>query len=155
MLLQQLLKMIGMSVLLSVVLGSMVLQAEIYTWKDASGKVHFSDKKPEHGPVESVEIRVNTIMSPNISDSAFLSAREAGTVVLYSAEWCGVCKKARRYFQQQGIPFKEYDIETSRKGRQDFARLNGRGVPVILVGDKRMDGFSAGRFQTMYEGQQR
>lgn len=153
--LKQWLKTMGTMFLLSVVLGGVVVQAEIYTWKDASGKVHFSDKKPEHGPVESVDVRVNTIMSPNISDSDFLSAREAGRVVMYSAEWCGVCKKARRYFQQQGIAFKEYDIETTRKGREDFARLNGRGVPVILVGDKRMDGFSAGRFQTMYEGQQR
>lgn len=153
--LKQWLKAMGTMLLLSVVLGGVVAQAEIYTWKDASGKVHFSDKKPEHGPVESVDVRVNTIMSPNISDSDFLSAREAGRVVMYSAEWCGVCKKARRYFQQQGIAFKEYDIETTRKGREDFARLNGRGVPVILVGGKRMDGFSAGRFQTMYKGQQR
>lgn len=153
--LKQWLKTMGTMFLLSVVLGGVVVQAEIYTWKDASGKVHFSDKKPEHGLVESVDVRVNTIMSPNISDSDFLSTRETGRVVMYSAEWCGVCKKARRYFQQQGIAFKEYDIETTRKGREDFARLNGRGVPVILVGGKRMDGFSAGRFQTMYEGLQR
>jgi glutaredoxin len=99
-----------------------------------------------------VDVRVNTITSPSISDSEFLSAREAGQVVMYSAEWCGICKKARKYFQQQGIPFREYDIETSRKGRQDYESLNGRGVPIILVGAKRMDGFSAERFQSLYKG---
>lgn len=149
---KQWLKTTGMAVLLGVVLGGLVAQAEIYTWKDAGGKVHFSDKKPEHGAVESVEVQVNTIMSPNISDSDFL---DTGQVVMYSAEWCGVCKTARRYFRQQGIAFREYNIETTRKGRRDFARLNGRGVPVILVGGKRMDGFSAGRFQAIYEGRQR
>lgn len=126
--------------------------AEIYTWKDASGKVHFSDQKPEDVQAKSVDVRVNTITSPSISDSDFLSARESGQVVMYSAEWCGVCKKARRYFLQQGIPFKEYDIETSRKGRGDYRRLNGRGVPIVLVGSKRMDGFNVARFESLYSG---
>ncbi|WP_461481839.1 DUF4124 domain-containing protein [Porticoccus sp.] len=151
----QWLKTAGITVLLGVVLGSLVAQAEIYTWKDASGKVHFSDSKPANTPVESVEVRVNTIVAPSISDSDFLGARASAQVVMYSAEWCGVCKQARRYFQQQGIGFREYDIENSRKGRTDYERLNGRGVPIILVGAKRMDGFSAGRFQAIYAGQQR
>ncbi|MEZ5530726.1 MAG: glutaredoxin family protein [Porticoccaceae bacterium] len=132
--------------------GAPLAEAEIYTWKDADGKVHFSDKKPEGSGATSIDVRVNTITSPSISDSEFLSAREAGQVVMYSAEWCGICKKARKYFQQQGIPFREYDIETSRKGRQDYESLNGRGVPIILVGSKRMDGFSAERFQSLYKG---
>ncbi len=73
-------------------------------------------------------------------------------VVMYSAQWCGVCKKARAYFKQQGIPFSEFDIETSSKGKRDFNRLGGKGVPVILVGKGRMNDFSAGSFQKMYEG---
>ncbi len=124
---------------------------EIYKWVDEHGKVHFGDQKPDRGPAEQVEVQVNTITTPSILDSDFLEARERKRVVMYSAVWCGVCKKARRYFQQKGIAFKEYDIETSRKGRQDFAKLNGRGVPIILVGKKRMSGFSADRFQHMYD----
>lgn len=138
------------SLALALSLLTMPLSAQIYTWTDADGKVHFSDKKPEGTPVRSVDVRVNTIVAPSISDSDFLGAGAAGQVVMYSAEWCGVCKKARRYFRQQGIAFREYDIETSHKGRRDYDQLNGRGVPIILVGDKRMDGFSAGRFQSLY-----
>ena len=60
-------------------------------------------------------------------------------------------KKARLYFRQQGIPFKEYDIETSRKGRRDYAKLNGTGIPIIFVGQKRMQGFRTARFQAIYD----
>ncbi len=137
-------------VVVSTCLLTPVVYGEIYKWVDKSGKVHFSDTKPAGGVVEQVAVKVNTITSPSISESDFLDALDRRQVVMYSAVWCGVCKKARRYFQQQGISFKEYDIEASRKGRQDFAKLNGRGVPIILVGKQQMSGFSADRFQRMY-----
>lgn len=124
--------------------------SEIYKWVDENGKTHFSDQKPEQATVEEIEVKVNTITTPSILDSDFLEARDRRKVVMYSAVWCGVCKKAARYFREKKIPFKEYDIEKSRKGRQDYTKLNGRGVPIILVGKKRMNGFSASRFQSMY-----
>ncbi|MEH6617072.1 MAG: DUF4124 domain-containing protein [Porticoccus sp.] len=137
-------------VVVSTCLLAPAVYGEIYKWVDKSGKVHFSDTKPTGGAVEQVEVKVNTITSPSVSESDFLDALGRRKVVMYSAVWCGVCKKARRYFQQEGIPFKEYDIESSRKGRQDFAKLNGRGVPIILVGKQQMSGFSADRFKRMY-----
>lgn len=45
----------------------------------------------------------------------------------------------------------ELDIEKSGKVRKDYDRLGARGVPLILVGNKRMNGFSAKRFMTLYE----
>jgi len=43
-----------------------------------------------------------------------------------------------------------YDIETSKKGKRDFIKLKARGVPVILVGKKRMNGFDVRKFEAMY-----
>ena len=74
------------------------------------------------------------------------------SVVMYSAVWCGVCKRARQFFNVNKIPFSEYDVETSAKGKKDFARLKGRGVPVILIGKKRMNGFDKVRFKQLYGG---
>ena len=74
------------------------------------------------------------------------------SVVMYSAVWCGVCKRARQFFKANKIPFNEYDVETSAKGKKDFARLKGRGVPVILIGKKCMNGFDTARFKQFYGG---
>ena len=69
---------------------------------------------------------------------------------MYSTTWCGYCKQARNYFQQNNIAFAEYDVEKSDKGKRDYKKMNGRGVPIILVGDKRMNGFSPGAFEKIY-----
>ena len=73
-------------------------------------------------------------------------------VVMYSTTWCGVCKRAKGYFRERDIPYREYDVEKSAKGRRDYQRLKGRGVPIILVGDQRMNGFSRDRFESIYRG---
>ena len=71
-------------------------------------------------------------------------------VVLYSTSWCGICARARNYFNANNIEFSEYDVETTQKGFDDFRRFGGRGVPLIFVGSRRMDGFSVARFQQLY-----
>ena len=63
-------------------------------------------------------------------------------VVMYTTSTCGACKLAKQYFAQKGIGFEELDIERSQPAMAEFRRLGGRGVPLILVGDKRLEGFS-------------
>ena len=58
---------------------------------------------------------------------------------------------ALKYMDSEGIPYKEYDIDESSKGRRDYKKLNGKGVPIILVGDQRMNGFSPKRLLAMLE----
>jgi hypothetical protein len=47
------------------------------------------------------------------------------------------------------VAFAEYDVERDPKGIEEFKRRGGKGVPIILVGDKRMDSFSAARLEAM------
>lgn len=124
--------------------------AEIFTWKDASGRIHFGDSPPRDRPVEEVVIKPNTYSAPAISEDNPFSGNSK-KVVMYSATWCGVCKRAKRYFNTNKIPFTEYDIEKSTKGKRDYKKLNGKGVPIILVGKKRMNGFSPATFQSLYQ----
>jgi glutaredoxin len=134
--------------------------SEIYKWVDADGKTHFSSSPPTHGEAETVEPKaINTYSSPDKSDTPLSETEEPNSkkinrkkVVMYSAVWCSTCKTAKSYFRRKGIPFKEYDIETSAKGRKDYKKLKGTGVPIIMAGKQRMDGFSASSFESMYGG---
>ena len=72
-------------------------------------------------------------------------------VTMYSTSWCGYCRKARELFTRQGIPFKELDIEKSAQAKQEYDALNGRGVPLILIDDKKMTGFDIREFKRLYE----
>jgi glutaredoxin-like YruB-family protein len=70
-------------------------------------------------------------------------------VVMYSTQWCPYCSRARAYFKRNGISFVEYDIEASAQNRAQFKALNGRGVPLIMVGDKRLQGFNPQSFEAL------
>ena len=130
-------------------------QADIYKWVDEHGKTHYSDTKPEQKETEVVTpVIQNTYTKPAIEYNELFKhspATSAGKkVVMYSAVWCGVCKTARKYFQDNKIAFAEYDIETSNKGKRDYEKLKGRGVPIILVGKKRLNGFNVTSFNKVY-----
>lgn len=136
-------------------LVSSVALAEIQKWTDKDGRVHFGDRAPDGVNAESVTVNPVTYENPEIDDLDELFGRDRRApkqdkVIMYSTEWCGVCKKARNYFKQNSIPFVEYDVEKSTKGKRDYKRLNAKGVPVILVGDRRMNGFSVSSFRQIY-----
>ena len=122
---------------------------DIHRWTDSGGNVHFGDRPPVAVEAEVVRLRVNTYPSPGIEALAEVFQAD-DSVVMYSASWCGVCKKARRYFQDRRIGFTEYDVETSSRGKRDFKKLGARGVPVILVGRQRLNGFSPATFENIY-----
>jgi glutaredoxin len=128
---------------------------EIYKWIGADGRTQFSDHPPQRLEVETVDIRINTYTGPPTVSSNGLyktpdESKARKKVIIYTTTWCGVCKKAKSYFKAHDIPYQEYDVESSEKGRRDYKKLKGRGVPIILVGNRRMNGFGAKNFNKMY-----
>ena len=141
-------------VLLALAAFSPTHTAGIYKWVDSEGNVHFGDKPPAESSASEVQVRINSYTSPEITSSPYASQpdKTAGNkqVVLYSTTWCGYCKQARQYFRSNSIPFTEYDVENSRKGRRDYRALGGSSVPIILVGNRRLNGFSPAHFEQVY-----
>lgn len=70
-------------------------------------------------------------------------------VRLYGTQWCGYCRQARELLNSRNIPFDDIDIDASPRGREQFALLGGEGVPLILVGRQRMDGYDKTRLESM------
>jgi len=135
--------------IISTLLCTISVSAEILKWTDKDGKVHFGDRPPADAVTSVVKVKINTYESPNVEAmQEVLNPKDK--VVMYSAEWCGVCKKAKKYFKANNVPYKDYDIEKSSKGKKDYKKLGAKGVPVILVGKKRLNGFSAGSFESIY-----
>lgn len=132
-------------------------KAEIYKWKDASGAVHFSDNAPVKTPAEKINVRVNTYKSVTYekAPSTRISgdSKASGKVILYGTSWCGYCKKAREYFNARNIRYVDYDIEHDSTARARFEAFGGRGVPVIFIGNTRMNGFNPGSFEKLYKRQ--
>ncbi|MCU7891507.1 MAG: DUF4124 domain-containing protein [Candidatus Thiodiazotropha sp. (ex Ustalcina ferruginea)] len=143
-------KIVFWSLLFVIVIGLNVSVADdIYRWRDKNGKVHFGDRPPASVESESVTVKPNVYHSPNI-EKLSQGALSNENVVMYSAKWCGYCKKARRYLKSNRISFVEYDVESSAKGKRDYKKLGTGGVPIILVGKRRLNGFSEASFRNIY-----
>lgn len=115
-------------------------RADIYQWQDENGKRHFGDQKPADRPVESFQ---------GSAAVSFMGGGEGGAIRLgkvriFVTQSCPYCKKAKAFLRRRGTPFEELDVEKSTSANAEYKRLGGQGVPVILVGQQRMDGFNEG-----------
>ncbi len=134
--------------------------ADLYQWIDENGVKHYANSPPpaNTGSVRQMEEvagdpdRPDDILQRTIdlfdagdADNA-MPARPKPTsvprVVMYTTPTCGFCHRAKAYFDQRGIPFTERDISRSSQARRQFKMLNGRGVPLIVIGDQRIAGFN-------------
>jgi glutaredoxin len=85
----------------------------------------------------------------NTKPSTAAPKTRRGGVVLFGTGWCGSCKAARRYFLARKIPFRDLDVEKDAEGGRYYAAVVKRAglrpgvVPVILIGSRVLQGFSA------------
>jgi glutaredoxin len=133
---------------------SLPVNSEIFQWKDTDGHIQYGDRPPPAAKAKRVEVKINSYESVTIEPFVPFKGkgyRHGNSVVMYSTSWCGFCRKARNYMAKNRIPFEDYDIEKSETGKREYKKLNGRGVPILLIGDKRMNGFNVGEFRSLYD----
>jgi len=138
--------------LITIMLFSHEASSEIYKWVDDKGNIHFTDNPPKNTKTEEVTLKINTYTSVEITPLVERLGRK-DKVVMYTTSRCGYCKKAKAYFVKNKIPHVTYDVEKSSIGKRDYKALRGTSVPIILVGKKRMNGFTVSRFDSLYKEQ--
>lgn len=84
--------------------------------------------------------KIENFIHPSSAVSA--QVQQNAKVTLYATDWCGYCKKTRRFLDSKGIPYTEFDIEKSKEGRAAYEALGGRGIPLIDVNGTLIRGFS-------------
>jgi glutaredoxin 3 len=63
-------------------------------------------------------------------------------VLRFGTSTCSWCRRAKRYFKERQIPFKEINIERDADAARDIVRKTGQtGVPVIKIGNRWIGGF--------------
>jgi len=62
-------------------------------------------------------------------------------ITLYSTPGCHHCRQLKQWLQQHQVRFMEMDIQRSGRAFKDFQRHGGRSVPLLLVGEEKIQGF--------------
>jgi len=143
----------------AILLATPPVFAETYTYRDASGTVSYVDdlgKVPARYRAGATKLGEMEPISVMDSDAPAAGAgkrkpgrpaarekkRFDGTIELYVTAWCPVCTDAEGYIKKMGYPYVKYDIEKDSAARKRSADYPGRGVPLVVVGEKNFRGFS-------------
>lgn len=97
-------------------------------------------------PIAAVVVGIlASITAPH--PAAAESCREQ-PVVMISTSWCGYCRAARTFFNENRIDFDEIDAERTQSPgiRETYRRT---GVPVIIVGATEVHGFNERRLRQL------
>lgn len=63
-------------------------------------------------------------------------------VVLFSAPWCGACKRAKRHLDRQGVVYRERDIQADDDAKEEVRSILGRvAIPLLDVNGRYISGF--------------
>jgi glutaredoxin len=132
-----------------------------YQYVDESGRVRFAtslDQVPERQRSTAAHIAVEASAAHSVSRAAVADERPrahgkttSAQVVLYSTRSCPYCQKARAYFDRIGQEYVDKDVENDDEARDEFMGLTrgNRGVPLIVVGDQMVQGWSEPKVEQM------
>jgi glutaredoxin 3 len=63
-------------------------------------------------------------------------------VIMFSTPTCTYCRKAKQYFRQKQVPFRDVDVSKDQSAARDMVRRSGQqGVPQIQIGNQVIIGF--------------
>jgi len=144
---------------------SMTASAEaVYKAVGPDGEITYSDKPPaERARTTTLEFR-NLPSSPlptqvlrfreqleKSAESRISAARapRAGNVALFTASWCGHCKRAKAHLASAQINYVEYDIEHVDGMRAFIGAGGSGGVPLLVAGDRRVQGYSSAAYEQL------
>jgi len=135
----------------AVLLGSVagVLHAtQLYQWKDENGQPVYSDQAPPPSVKNALQKNFQGSFIEVGEAYALRMAREKHPVTLYATACGPACDQARQLLQTRGIPFNDINPEANPEAQVALQKLTGRlHVPVLVVGNDKVDGFEAGQWQ--------
>jgi glutaredoxin len=122
--------------------------AQLYQWKDAQGRMVYSDQPPPPS-IRNVQQKSFTGNVIEVGESyATRSARDKYPVTLYASACGTLCDQARQLLNDRGVPFSSKDPQASPEAQAELQKLTGKTrVPVLFVGSEKVDGFEPDQWQ--------
>jgi glutaredoxin len=78
-----------------------------------------------------------------------VSAPTQSEIILYSAEWCGAYKNAKRYLSRNGIAYEERNADSPHHTNELAQKTGRRSIPVIDVDGRMFTGFDPDAYDSL------
>jgi glutaredoxin len=128
-------------------------------WRDRVGYLEL-DSPPPLSPADARRVRDERYARANPNRRAGGASGSAGsamdrfdqpTVLLYYADWCGYCKKAKRHLDGKDVEYELLDVDRPAIKEELVQKTGQRGIPVIEVNGRIMKGYNAQRLDEMLD----
>jgi glutaredoxin len=132
----------------------------IYRSVGPDGRITYSQKPPAGAKVEKTLTFTNLPATP-IPESLMGEQKKpgepgkrmaTGRPVLFTAVWCGYCTQAKAYLAKKGVSYTEYDIDTPGGAQAFRESAGGKGIPVLLLNERRVQGYSQQAYDALFAG---
>jgi glutaredoxin len=140
---------------------------KLYKVVGPDGKITYTDRPPEDGKSKISTMEIQSAPSTPLPDAVLkyqaelqksmqnrlAAAKEMGSIgtpVLFSAAWCGYCTKAKAYLSAKKINYREVDIDTEDGAKSYFEAGGKTGIPLLVAGAKRQQGFSDASYDSFF-----
>ena len=117
-------------------------------WRSRVGFVEM-DSPPPLSPAMAEETRDRRYAAVASKHRKLAPAKMRGRIVLYSADWCGWCQKAKQHLDRKGINYEIRDIDHPENLAELVAKTGQKGIPVLDVGGRVVKGFSPARYDEL------
>jgi glutaredoxin len=160
---------LALSLVGALLAGATASAQTVYKSVGADGKIVYSDHAPTEGRLQkTMKFALASSALPASAASymeQFRKTHPAGAatapvaagkgVTLYSAVWCGYCRKAKAWLGEHGVSYTDVDIDAPG-GTAALAHASGgsTGVPVLVVDGRALTGFSAGAYDAAFKQRQ-
>lgn len=66
---------------------------------------------------------------------------DAPRVLLYYADWCGYCRKAKAHLDRRGVPYEIRNVDVSAVKDELLAKTGRSGIPVLDIDGRILQGY--------------
>ena len=126
-----------------------------YKYIDERGQVRLAARLediPERQRQTASQLQTATAQKrPRARGSDDDRASGSAEVTIFTTSSCPYCRAAIAHFEKMGIDYVNRDVEADEEAQAEYLELTGgrRGVPVIVVGDAWIQGWSRPEFDRL------
>lgn len=138
-----------------------------YQWVDERGSVRFARSLEEvpaawrerAGQVEidasaytKPKTRAATRGSRGVAQAPVAYAAAAHDVTVYTAPWCGWCRKTLAFLDERGVEYVNKDIEADEAFADELEeKTGGRSIPLVEIDGSLIRGYNPGEMAALLE----
>ena len=140
-------------IVLTLMAGGALAQAQVYRYVDKDGHVVYTDRLPPDAAkdVQAKRMGGNYVQSDDMS-IATREAQERFPVKLYTFPCGEVCRAAEALLNRRGVPYTSIAVDTPEGSEQLMKATGELQAPVLQIGDKQFaKGYSGARWTAMLD----